>query len=88
MTHWRLLNQRAHPGAVDFVEFSRGCCCGKFDITRFSIVDNDLALGGIAITETDPALVAVCESIAVERHRAIDWVVGGGRIYSETDTST
>jgi hypothetical protein len=88
MTHWRLRNFRLHPGAIDFVEFSKGCWCGQFDIRQFRIVDNDLALGKAAIADADPALVKVCESIASQRHRAIDWVVHSGGIYSETDTST
>jgi hypothetical protein len=88
MTHWRLRNFRVHPGAIDFVEFSKGSWCGQFDITRFRIVNNDLALGKTPIADADPALVRMCESIASERHRAIDWVLLGSEIYSETDMST
>jgi hypothetical protein len=83
MTNWRLRNFRIHPGRMDFVEFSKDCLIGSFDLEGFRIIDHDLAIG-----DADASAVGCAESIACERHRAINWVLGEGRIYSETDIST
>lgn len=89
MANWRLRNYRVRPGAVDFVEMSRGCWIGRFDISRFAIVNSDLAIDGVPIDHADPGRVATCEGIADERHLAINWLSGwNSPSYSATDTST
>lgn len=88
MTNWRFRNFRLRPVAVDFVKMSQGCWIGTFDIYQFRIAKNDVLVGNRAISEADSETVGMCESIASERHKAINWIVEGGRLYSETDTST
>ena len=44
MFHWRMTEHRLRPQAMDFVAFSQNCWIGRFDIGRFRIVKNDLAL--------------------------------------------
>jgi hypothetical protein len=51
-------------------------------------VRGDLAIGDRPITEADPAEVRRCQSIAMERHQAANWLLGDAEIYSEADTST
>ncbi|MBS0261720.1 MAG: DUF4272 domain-containing protein [Planctomycetes bacterium] len=88
MFHWRLTDFSLRPDEMDFVEFSKRSWIGEFDVTRFSIAQRDLALGGKPIAKADPDLVSRCHSSAQERHLAINWLAGDSRLYSETDTST
>jgi len=86
--HWRMRDFSVRPHSMDFVQFSKKCWFGSFDISRFRIIDNDLAIGDEAIHRADTDEVDRVQSIAFERHRAINWLMGYDTIYSETDTST
>jgi hypothetical protein len=88
MFHWRMRDFSLRPQAMDFVEFSRNCWIGTFDIARFRVVDRDLAIGDRAIASAPADDVDRVHSIAMERHLAVNWLLGYSEIYSETDTST
>ncbi|HEX5443354.1 MAG TPA: DUF4272 domain-containing protein, partial [Pirellulales bacterium] len=85
--HWRLRNFGLRPEAMDFLAFSKNCWFGHFDISPFRLINNDLAIGGFAISDAPQELVQLASSCAMERHQAINWLTEGG-VYSETDTST
>ncbi len=87
--HWRLREYRhVAPKAMDFRAFSRDCWFGSFDVSAFELIDDDLALRGHRIDTAPPEVLDACASIAVERHRAINWLCFGADRYSETDVST
>lgn len=88
MLNWRLREYSLRPQAMDFVAFSKACWIGSFDISRFQIVNNDLAIGGVPIHDADATRRGGVGNLAVERHQAINWIMGYSAIYSETDTST
>lgn len=88
MLHWRVRNYTLRPTAMDFREFSQNCWIGSFDISRFRLIDNDLAIGETSISQSAPDDFNRVQSLALERHLAINWLGGYSRIYSETDTST
>jgi hypothetical protein len=88
MVHWRLRNYRLHPCPMDFVAFSKDCWFGKFDLSPFSILENDVAIGGLPIRKANRQIVQACNSSAMERHQAINWLFGYDKIYSQVDTST
>jgi hypothetical protein len=88
MFHWRMRNFSLRPESMDFVEFSRNCWIGTFDITNFRVINRDLAIGDQAIADATSDEVGRVHSIAMERHQAINWLLGYSDIYSETDTST
>jgi hypothetical protein len=88
MAHWRLRNFSLTPTAMDFIEFSKTCWFGTFDVRPFHVLKNDMALGDKPIAEADRELVGTCQSSAMERHRAINWLFGYNKIYSETGTDT
>ena len=48
------------------------------------IVDNDLAIDGKAISKVDYDRVQECANITLQRHKAINWLLGGDSLYSET----
>ncbi|WP_442485374.1 DUF4272 domain-containing protein [Aeoliella sp. SH292] len=86
--HWRMRDFSLRPQPMDFVAFSKKCWFGSFDISPFRIIDNDLAIGETAISRTSPDEISRVNSIAAERHLAINWLLGYSPVYSETDTST
>lgn len=89
MLHWRLRDFSLRPQAMDFVAFSKKCWIGSFDVSTFRLVASDLAIGADAISHADENAVCTAQSIAMERHLAINWLLeGDGHKYSETDTST
>lgn len=86
--HWRVRDYSIRPQPMDFVEFSKDCWFGSFDISQFRVIDNDLALGEHAIHAASEDDRSRALSTAAERHLAINWVRGYSEVYSETDTST
>lgn len=86
--HWRLRDYTLRPQAMDFRAFARNCWFGELDLTPFRLIGNDLALGEHAINDAPQDVFGSATSAAMERHKAINWLTGGGAVYSETDTST
>ncbi|MCA9176622.1 MAG: DUF4272 domain-containing protein [Planctomycetales bacterium] len=86
--HWRMRDFSLRAKPMDFVEFSENCWFGSFDISKFKIIDRDIALGDVAISEASREQLARATSTAMERHLAINWLLGDSKIYSKTDTST
>ena len=66
----------------------RAVWLGKVDLGGVQLIGDDLALGGQRITDAPEGLLQSAQSAAMERHLAINWLCGGGEVYSETDTST
>lgn len=86
--HWRLRNFRVSPKEMDFAEFARTCWFGPLDLTGLTLVDGDLAIQGKRIDRADPGLVGSAESIATERHQAVNWLWEGPEMYSEASVAT
>jgi hypothetical protein len=86
--HWRLRDFSLRPGPLDFRAFAERCWFGSFDLADVRLVDQDLAIGEVAISAASPAERARVSSIARERHQAINWLRGQHALYSEVDTST
>ena len=57
--HWRVRNYRLRPVAMDFVEFSQNCWFGSFDISKFRIIDGDLAIGDKSICDASQEQLSV-----------------------------
>jgi len=88
MLHWRVRDFSLRPEPMDFVAFSKKSWLGEFDISRFRILDNDLAIGNAAIADAPADEVGRVQSLAMERHLAINWLMGDAELYSDVDTST
>ena len=87
--HWRFVEHRVYPGKpVDMAKIAQQPFVGGADLSGIAMVDGDLAIKGEAITLATLDAVGWGESIARERHQAINWLVSGGEVYSEVDTST
>lgn len=86
--HWRAVNQRVRPGAVDFAglaskEFLRGV-----DLSGLALAEGDLAVRGVAFSKAAPSDVGLVTSIALERHRAANWLLGAHDTYSKVAVPT
>ncbi len=86
--HWRLRDFGLKPRAMDFGEFARTAWFGPFDISGIALAQKDLALDGLPISKAPPEKVGECQSIAMERHQAINWLLGRHVVYSLVDTPT
>ncbi len=88
--HWRLVEHGVKPSAVDLREMgSRHDWWGQPDIPKRALgPDGDLIVGGRPLSKADPRQIARCNSIAVERHHAANWVIGIESLYSAISTDT
>lgn len=86
--HWRIRDFSLRPQAMDFRSFSEKSWFGPLSIDGLSLAEDDLAIDGVPIAKAPKERFRQCQSIASERHQAINWLRGWHEIYSEVDTST
>jgi hypothetical protein len=86
--HWRLTQLSLDGKAMDFKRFSREGWMAPFDLEPFRLIEGDLALGDYPVSMAPKKVLDSAKGCALERHLAINWLMGYSRIYSETDTST
>ncbi len=86
--HWRVRDFSIRPEAMNFREFPETAWFGPIDLTGVPFAEDDLAINGLPIAVAPADEVGMCGSIAMERHKAINWLHGWHEIYSEVDTST
>ena len=86
--HWRLRQFGLQPEAIDFKEFVRGAAWGPLSLNGVNLSKKDLAIQNTTISRADKLVVRQVQSIAMERHQAINWLMGWHELYSEVDTGT
>ena len=86
--HWRAVNQRVRPGAVDFLGLARQEFLHGVDLAGIGVADGDLAVRGVPFSQADAPALQIVSSIAVERHRAANWLIGVHPIYSRVIAPT
>jgi hypothetical protein len=86
--HWRLRNFSLNHEPMDFAEFARTAWFGPLNIEGVALAESDLSIGGVPIFRAEADALQRAMSIAMERHKAFNWLRGCDEIYSETDTST
>jgi hypothetical protein len=86
--HWRLRDFTLRPHGMDYARFARECWFGGFDLAGIPLAAGDLAVDGAPLAAAPPEAVRRALSIALERHRAINWLEGQHPLWSEVDTST
>jgi hypothetical protein len=86
--HWRIRDFFLRPQAMNFREFSDTAWFGPLSIDGVPLAEDDLAIDGVPISKTPENRFRECQSIAMERHQAINWLRGWHDTYSEVDTST
>jgi hypothetical protein len=83
---WRMVDYRVRPQAVDYASVQ--VMSGGFDLSWAKLIDGDLALQGTPIHQADQDLVGAMNSLAMERHRASNWLCGYATLYSRITTDT
>jgi hypothetical protein len=86
--HWRLRQFSLSRQRMDFAEFARTAWFGPLNIQGVALAESDLSICGVPITRAAADKMRTASSIAVERHKAFNWLLGYDDIYSEVDTST
>ncbi len=86
--HWRVRDFTIRPEAMDFAEFARDSWFGGFPLEGIALADGDLSIDGVPIADAPQESFDRCQSIAVERHQAVNWLQGCNPVFSEVDTST
>jgi Domain of unknown function (DUF4272) len=86
--HWRLREFSLRPRHLDFVTFAAQCEWAKMRLDQVRIVHNDLSVGGGPLVAAPENLWRACLSIASERHRAAEWLLGQHPVYSEATSDT
>jgi hypothetical protein len=86
--HWRCEQFSRDGKAVDFLASATTACGATIPGQNLSLADRDLAIRGRPIASVTPDEFDECSTIAMERHRAINWLLGRCPTYSETPTET
>lgn len=83
---WRMVDFRVNPKKLNFLEVKIGPA--PFDHTWAKLIDGDLAIQGKRIDKANPNDISTAQSIAVERHKASNWLQGYAQKYSHITTDT
>jgi hypothetical protein len=86
--HWRLREYALRPGPMDFAAVVASGGWARLDIDEGALVAGDLAIDGSPIDRADAARIERCTSIAIERHRAANWLAGADPVYSRVENIT
>jgi hypothetical protein len=86
--HWRLVDYRAQSRRLDFRAVAASNWSGVWDLSNVPLVDDDLAIRGVRVDLAEPSARSEAESIARERHQAINWVMGRSSSYSMAPDET
>jgi hypothetical protein len=86
--HWRMRDFGLRPRHMNLREFVEKARWGPLDLSFAELVDDDLAIRGVAIEKAGEDFVGMVTSVAMERHLAANWLTNEQARYSRTDTST
>lgn len=86
--HWRLREYSLRTEPMNFVDFAQRCQWAQMPIDDLQILNKDLALRGIPISEASDDVLSECTSIIRERQQAANWLIGQEELYSEVTCDT
>lgn len=86
--HWRMVDYRTQSKRLDFRAVAASNWSESWDLSNVPLVDDDLAIRGVRLDLAEPAARSETESIARERHQAINWVMGRSAEYSTAPSDT
>lgn len=81
----RLLAFERSGAAIDLLALAAETELGRWVLEGIPLVDGDLRVGEVAVAQADPARVADARAAAVERVRAMSWILGRGPLYGLCD---
>ena len=86
--HWRLRDFSLNRTETDFKAVGKNPWMGMKGISQLPLIDGDLEINGKPLSKTEEPEWRNCQGIAMERHRAVNWLLGFDPVYSKVDTST
>lgn len=85
--HWRLADFKKRPIHRDFKSFVEKDILGPL-LMGIRFAGDDLAIGDLPIIQASEENADLLNSLARERHRAINWLLGQEAIYSQVTPDT
>ena len=86
--HWRLRHFRLNREVIDFEDFAMTCWFGPLDMDNLPLIDGDLSVPGTRLDRTLQDRLESAGSIAMERHKASNWLRDGPARYSDASQDT
>jgi len=86
--HWRLRQFSLQAEQIDFAKFARECDWANMRLDGIRLSNGDLSVGGMPLTAAPESLWRNRLSIASERHRAAEWLLGQKPLYSQVTADT
>jgi hypothetical protein len=85
---WRLRQYSVYPEPIDFASYVSHCTWGPLTLSDISLIDGDLAIRGERIDRIPEDWYYQALSIARERHKAFNWLLGFDPVYSWVEAPT
>jgi uncharacterized protein DUF4272 len=86
--HWRLKQFSISQDRIPFADYVAWATWGPLTVAELDLLDGDLTVQGERIDRISRDQYDRATSIARERHKAFNWLLGFDRIYSLVRTST
>lgn len=86
--HWRLNRFDQDAAPLDMAAMSAEAWFGDMDSGKLALIDNDLAIVGKPVAAACNIARQRCRHITLQRHRAINWLLGHHPVFSKVETST
>lgn len=86
--HWRLREFSLRRTAMDFRASAEHAWFGPLDLSGVPLVEDDLAIDGAPLAPVPEQRWRECLSIAAERHRAVNWLLGYEPVYADVTADT
>src|SRR5262249_2095548 len=76
------------PDVIDFKRYVSRATWGQLSLADVALVEGDLAIRGERIDRVPEDWRELMRSMARERHKAFNWLLGFAPTYSEVETTT
>jgi len=86
--HWRLNQFERDNAPLNMAGMAKEAWFGEIDSGKLSLIDNDLAIANRPVAEIEDDTREQCRVITIERHRAINWLLGHHPTFSKVETAT
>jgi hypothetical protein len=86
--HWRLREHRLRAEPIDLERFVAECEWASLSTEGLDLRDRDLLIRGVPVGEAAEDVAHECLEIAMERHRAFEWLIGSEAKWSDVTTDT
>lgn len=86
--HWRLRQFSLSREPIDFAQYVAHCTWGPLTLSGVDLIEGDLSIGDQRIDRISEDQYQLMNSVARERHKAFNWLLGFEPVFSEVGTDT